>query len=79
MLGLLVAPEVKADVELAAFVEDPAEEGAEYGKQDGSGDRPRIIADHQPRNNIPDAEKYRGVQENGEDAEGQYIERECEK
>ena len=75
----LVAPEVKTDVKLAAFVEEPAEHGAEYGEKNRACDRPRIIADHQAGNNIADTKEYGGIQKNSKNSEGEDVQREREK
>ncbi len=52
---------MKADVELAAFVEEPANEGTERGKHERSGDRPGIVFDHQTVDDVTHAEENGGV------------------
>src|SRR5206468_522829 len=70
----LVAPEVEADVEFAAFVQEPAEEGTEDGENERARDRPRVVFDHKAGDDVAGGEKDRRVQKNRKDSQSQNIE-----
>ena len=59
--GNLIAPEMKTYINLAAFVQEPAEEGTEGRKDDRSENSPRIVLDHEAGNDIAGAEENGGV------------------
>src|ERR1035438_10254576 len=72
----LVSPEVKTDIEFAVFVQHPAEENAEGGKDERPGNGPGVIFNHETGDDISGAEKNGGVQENLENSEGENVQRE---
>ena len=70
----LEPPEVEGAFDFAALVEDPAEERAECGEQNGPGDRPRVILNHEVVHDIAGGEENRGIEEDREKAERQNVE-----
>src|SRR6266700_6718521 len=78
LLGL-IAPEMEADVEFAAFVQEPAEEGTEDGEHERACDRPGVVFDHKAGDDVAGNKKDRGVEKNGEDPQRQDIEWKGEK
>ena len=57
----LVPPEVEADVEFAAFVQEPAEEGAKDRKDERARDCPGVVFDHEARDDVARGKKDGGV------------------